>query len=116
MSQPTHVTTTSEPAVSESATSRTELPLTEAHQHECSCGCTDEGVPALDVTVIPHVIRHATVFGAFAAIPAGGSLDLVAPHNPLPLLGQLRTQFGDIGITYLVEGPETWTLRLTRPA
>ncbi|HEX6055877.1 MAG TPA: DUF2249 domain-containing protein [Intrasporangium sp.] len=94
----------------------TELPLTEKTQHECGCGCNDEGAPTLDVTVIPHAIRHATVFGAFSAIPAGGALNLVAPHNPLPLLAQLQQQFGDIGIEYLVEGPEAWTLRLTRPA
>ena len=47
----------------------TELPLTEKTQHACGCGCSDEGVPTLDVTVIPHAIRHATVFGAFSAIP-----------------------------------------------
>ena len=39
----------------------TELPLTEKTQHACGCGCSDEGVPTLDVTGIPHAIRHATV-------------------------------------------------------
>lgn len=94
--------------------SQQSLPLTEKSQSTCGCGCTDEGIPALDVRTIPHAIRHATVFGAFGAIPAGGSMDLVAPHNPLPLLAQLRTAFGEIEVTYLVEGPEDWTLRLTR--
>lgn len=94
--------------------SQQSIPLTEARQSTCGCGCTDEGIPALDVRTIPHAIRHATVFGAFGAIPAGGSMDLVAPHNPLPLLSQLRDQFGEIEVTYLVEGPEDWTLRLTR--
>ncbi|HET7399170.1 MAG TPA: DUF2249 domain-containing protein [Intrasporangium sp.] len=92
------------------------LPLTETRQGGCGCGCTDEGIPALDVRVIPHAIRHATVFGAFGAIPAGGSMDLVAPHNPLPLLAQLRDRFGAVEVTYLDEGPDDWTLRLTRPA
>lgn len=91
------------------------LPLTETRQSACGCGCTDDGVPALDVRAIPHAIRHATVFGAFAAIPAGGAMDLIAPHNPLPLLAQLRDQFGEVGVTYLDESPEAWTLRLTRP-
>lgn len=94
--------------------SQQSLPLTEKSQSTCGCGCTDEGIPALDVRTIPHAIRHATVFGAFGAIPAGGSMDLIAPHNPLPLLAQLRTAFGEIEVTYLVEGPEDWTLRLTR--
>jgi uncharacterized protein (DUF2249 family) len=92
------------------------ISLTEASTHACGCGCTDEGVPALDVTVIPHAIRHATVFGAFDAISPGGSMDLIAPHNPLPLLAQLRERHGDVGVEYLVEGPDAWTLRLTRPA
>jgi len=92
------------------------LPVTDQSQGGCGCGCTDEGVPALDVTVIPHAIRHATVFGAFSAISPGGSMDLIAPHNPLPLLAQLRERHGEIGVDYLVEGPDAWTLRLTRPA
>lgn len=94
--------------------SQQSIPLTETRQSGCGCGCTDEGIPALDVRVIPHAIRHATVFGAFGAIPSGGSMDVVAPHNPLPLLSQLRDRFGEIHVTYLVEGPEDWTLRLTR--
>jgi len=92
------------------------FPLTETSRSACGCGCSDEGVPALDVRVIPHAIRHATVFGAFDAIRPGESMDLVAPHNPLPLLAQLRERHGDVGVQYLVEGPEAWTLRLTRPA
>jgi uncharacterized protein (DUF2249 family) len=92
------------------------IPLSETSTSGCGCGCTDEGVPALDVTVIPHAIRHAAVFGAFDAIPPGGSMDLVAPHNPLPLLAQLSERHGGLGVEYLVEGPDAWTLRLTRPA
>lgn len=91
-----------------------QIPLTEVKQGGCGCGCADEGVPVLDARAIPHAIRHATVFGAFEAIPAGGCLDLVAPHNPLPLLAQLQDRFGAIDIAYLEEGPEKWTLRLTR--
>jgi uncharacterized protein (DUF2249 family) len=92
------------------------FPLTDKSTSACGCGCTDEGVPQLDVRTIPHAIRHATVFGAFGAIRPGESLDLVAPHNPLPLLAQLQERFGAIGVEYLVEGPDAWTLRLTRSA
>lgn len=95
--------------------SQQSLPITETRQSACGCGCSDHGVPALDVRAIPHAIRHATVFGAFSAIPSGGAMDLIAPHNPLPLLAQLRDQFGEIDVTYLDESPESWTLRLTRP-
>jgi hypothetical protein len=47
----------------------------------CGCGESDAGVPELDVRSVPHAIRHATVFGAFDAVPPGGSPLLVAPHD-----------------------------------
>lgn len=93
-----------------------QIPLTESHAHNCSCGEEEAPVPTLDARAIPHAIRHATVFGAFSAIPVGGALDLVAPHNPLPLLAQLQQHFGAFDIDYLEQGPEKWTLRLTRQA
>jgi len=83
-----------------------------------SCGCgghDDTDVPVLDVRSVPHAIRHATVFGAFDAIPDGGSLLLVAPHDPLPLLRQLSARAaGALAVDYEERGPEAWRLRLTR--
>ncbi len=46
-------------------------------------------------------------------IPEGGSLVLVAPHDPKPLLTQLA-QLGPITVAYLDEGPDAWRLRVTR--
>lgn len=81
----------------------------------CACGEHDVQVPELDVRSIPHAIRHATVFGALSAIKVGGALDLVAPHDPKPLLAQVADREGGaIDVEYLVSGPEAWTLRLTR--
>ena len=82
----------------------------------CGCGHEDEdAVPELDVRSVPHAIRHATVFGAFDAIPGGGQLVLVAPHDPLPLLRQLSARAGgQLGVDYLERGPEAWRLLLTR--
>jgi uncharacterized protein (DUF2249 family) len=81
----------------------------------CGCGGTDEQFPELDVRTIPHAIRHATVLGAFDAIPTGGSLVLVAPHDPQPLLRQLSERAGrQIAVTYLERGPQAWRLQLTR--
>ena len=79
----------------------------------CSCGGHDEEVPALDVRQIPHAIRHATVFGAFGAIRPGGSLVIVAPHAPVPLLNQLSAQ-APIAVEYLDEGPTEWHVKITR--
>lgn len=80
----------------------------------CGCGDAPQGAPELDVRAIPHSIRHATVFGAWSAIPDGGSLDLVAPHDPKPLLTQLAERDGPLTVTYLLQGPDAWRLHLTR--
>jgi len=81
----------------------------------CGCSEVDVDVPELDVRTVPHAIRHATVIGAFDAIPAGGSLLLIAPHDPLPLLRQLsRRTGGAMAVSYEQRGPEAWHLRLTR--
>lgn len=50
----------------------------------CVCGCTDEGVPALDVRTVPHAIRPATVFGALGAISVGWSTAARAPQRETP--------------------------------
>lgn len=74
-----------------------------------------DDIPALDVRPVPRSIRHATVIGALSAIHPGRSLDLVAPHDPQPLLRQIEALEPDTWtIDYLETGPEAWTLRLTR--
>lgn len=92
-----------------------DVPVIAAQTGGCGCGHHGEEDIVLDVRAIPHAIRHASVFGAFDAIPAGGSLVLVAPHNPLPLLNQLAER-ASIGVEYLVEGPDEWRLRINRLA
>jgi uncharacterized protein (DUF2249 family) len=91
---------------------------TQGHGHGhagCNCGEEDEEMPELDVREIPHAIRHATVFGAFDAVPAGGSMLLVAPHDPIPLLHQLAERSGGrLAVGYEQRGPDAWRLRLTR--
>ena len=84
----------------------------------CSCGETDGAeLPELDARTVPHAIRHATIFGALDAVPAGGGMVLVAPHDPVPLLGQLEARApGVFAVDYLERGPEAWRLRFTRVA
>ncbi len=83
--------------------------------HSCGCGHEHESTPVLDVRTIPHSIRHATVFGAFDAIPPGGSLVIVAHHAPLPLLQQLADR-APIDVEFLVDGPTEWHVQITRQA
>lgn len=92
-------------------------PATHGHDGHTGCGCgeEDDEIPELDVREVPHAIRHATVFGAFDAVPVGGSLLLVAPHDPIPLLRQLTERSGGrLAVGYEERGPEAWRLRLTR--
>ena len=83
--------------------------------HSCGCGGHDEDDPVLDVRTIPHAIRHAAVFGAFDAIAPGKSMILVAPHLPRPLIAQLQDR-APLEVEVLVDGPDAWHVRLTRPA
>ncbi|MFF4659016.1 DUF2249 domain-containing protein [Streptomyces sp. NPDC001381] len=81
----------------------------------CGCGGSEEtDVPELDVRDVPHSLRHATVFGALAAVPSGRAMVLVAPHDPLPLLGQIEDRHpGAFAVEYLERGPQAWRLMLT---
>lgn len=86
-----------------------------AHGGGCACGHADEEEVVLDTRQIPHAIRHATIFGALGAIAPGFSLDLIANHNPLPLIAQLHERSpGAFDISYIDDGPELWRLRFTR--
>jgi uncharacterized protein (DUF2249 family) len=82
------------------------------------CGCEhDDSELVLDVRTIPHAVRHAAVRGAFSAIPVGGSLVLIAPHRPMPLLAELNADAnGAIALEFLVEKPSECHVRLTRTA
>jgi uncharacterized protein (DUF2249 family) len=84
--------------------------------HECSCGEVDApGYPELDARVVPHAIRHATIFGALKAVGPGAGLVLVAPHDPLPLLAQVEQRNpGVFEVSYLERGPESWRLLFAR--
>ncbi|MFE9023991.1 DUF2249 domain-containing protein [Streptomyces sp. NPDC007808] len=81
----------------------------------CGCGGAEEvDEPELDVRDVPHAIRHATVFGALDAVPAGTAMVLIAHHDPLPLLAQIEQRNpGVFSVEYLERGPEAWRLRLS---
>lgn len=86
--------------------------------HTCGCGEVDApGHPVLDARAVPHSIRHATIFGALDTVRPGEGLVLVAPHDPLPLLAQVRDRFsGAFETEYLERGPEAWRLVFLRRA
>ncbi|WP_350275772.1 DUF2249 domain-containing protein [Kribbella sp. HUAS MG21] len=70
----------------------------------------------LDSRVIPHAIRHKTIFDALDRLHPGQRLVLAVSHDPLPLLAQLQERSPDTYVvTYLEQGPETWRLSFLRP-
>jgi uncharacterized protein (DUF2249 family) len=93
-----------------------EVPAPPAAAAACGCGGHDEpGRPVLDARAVPHKIRHATVFGALDAIRPGSGLELIAPHDPLPLLAQIEKRNpGVFEISYLERGPQDWRLAIDR--
>jgi len=79
----------------------------------CACGGHDQPEPVLDARTIPQVVRHGAVIGAFDSLPPGGSMILVAPHAPVPLLAQLA-QRAPIDVEAVIDGPTEWHVRITR--
>lgn len=79
----------------------------------CACGTVDpSGNLELDVRVIPHAIRHSTIFGALDAVAPGAGLEIVADHDPIPLLDQVAERTpGRFVITYLERGPVDFRVR-----
>ena len=54
-----------------------------------------------DARGIAKRFRHAAIFGALDALHAGETMRFVNDHDPLPLLDQLRTRYGDgVSIEY----------------
>lgn len=52
--------------------------------------------------------------GAISSLGPGFAFALVVPHDPVPLLDQIRDKFGSsVEVTYLESGP-TWRLRISR--
>lgn len=93
-----------------------DLPLIHDHDDNCACGEQDTSqIPELDARAIPHSIRHAAVFGALDSCNPGFGIVLVAPHDPIPLLGQLEQRSpGMFDVSYRQRGPEVWKLEIVR--
>lgn len=78
-------------------------------------GVAEDGLAELDTRVIPHAIRHATVFGTLDGLATGRGILLIANHNPLPLLAQLEQRAaGQFEVSYVEKGPETFRLSVVR--
>jgi uncharacterized protein (DUF2249 family) len=57
----------------------------------------DDGgiVTRYDVHDIPKAERHPTIHHRYGMIPEGGTMELIAPHEPRPLRGEFRERYGN---------------------
>lgn len=74
-------------------------------------------MPLIDVRLIPPHERHAMIFATFEKLPAGGWIDLLSDHEPLPLKTQFQAQWpGQFDWQVLNAGPAEWRTRIGRRA
>lgn len=75
------------------------------------------GNDVLDVRPMRKPDKHPAVFQAYAALPAGGSLVLVADHDPRHLRDEFEIEHpGGYGWEYLARDRGAWRIRITRLA
>jgi uncharacterized protein (DUF2249 family) len=76
----------------------------------------DDGVVTrYDVRDIPKEERHPTIHHRYGMIPDGGTMELVAPHEPRPLKREFRQQYGDTFTWDVVESePGRCRVRITK--
>lgn len=71
----------------------------------------------VDVRVLPPGTCRAHIEHAFEALPVGGAVELVVPHDPAPLRGRFAVERpGQSHWTYLEQGPALWRVRVERTA
>jgi len=72
-------------------------------------------IETLDVTKIPPMIKHSTIFDRFNALKEGEAFVIHNDHDPKPLYYQLKSMHGDIfDWEYLESGPTVWEIKITR--
>lgn len=103
----------------ETGETRPTLPMASTSAHDdgtaCTCGEENKKHVTLDARLIPHAVRHASIFGALDALEADGSLDIIAGHRPMPLLAQLEQRSpGVFNTEFILESPNECVVRFTR--
>jgi len=66
----------------------------------------DDRLYPFDARGVAKRFRHAAIFGALDALFPGETMRFCNDHDPLPLLDQLRTRYGDkLEIRYVKREP-----------
>lgn len=74
--------------------------------HDCSLPQVSRGVYDFDARGVAKRFRHAAIFGALDALMPGETMRFCNDHDPLPLLSQIRSRFGEtFQISYVAREP-----------
>lgn len=93
----------------------TEIPVTQAKQGGCQCGCAHDLTPELDARTLAPAIRHGAILGALSSLQPGADLVLIAPHDPKPLLAQVTEMFEDaVVFDYVDRTPDAVRVRFRK--
>ncbi|WP_247730549.1 DUF2249 domain-containing protein [Halovivax limisalsi] len=72
-------------------------------------------VTRYDVREIPKAERHPTIHHRYGMLPEGGTLELIAPHEPRPLRQEFRQRYGDAFSWVVLENePERCRVHVTK--
>ena len=75
--------------------------MTQPHLH-----LSADAIYAFDARGIAKRFRHAAIFGALDSLSSGETMRFVNDHDPLPLLAQLASRYGDkVSIQYQQRDP-----------
>jgi uncharacterized protein (DUF2249 family) len=75
-------------------------------QHAAHLHLSPDAIYPFDARGIAKRFRHAAIFGALDALNRGETMRFVNDHDPLPLLDQLATRYGDkVTIRYVQREP-----------
>jgi uncharacterized protein (DUF2249 family) len=65
-----------------------------------------DAIYPFDARGVAKRFRHAAIFGALDALGPGETMRFVNDHDPLPLLEQLRSRYGEgVSINYRQRDP-----------
>ena len=85
--------------------------------HDCGLPILGQNIHVFDARGIARRFRHAAIFGAFDSLQQGEIMRFVNDHDPLPLLSQLTSRYGEaIGIHYQQREPGQIVIDFLRAA
>jgi uncharacterized protein (DUF2249 family) len=74
-----------------------------------------DAIYPFDARGVAKRFRHAAIIGALDVLQKGEAMEFINDHDPLPLLDQLRSRYGDrIDWAYLEREPQMVRIRFSK--